>query len=661
MRLLANKITVSRSKILYLLFLVMGLLLPSAVGANSAVSSNWIYGDRDYRMTLNISANGHDRTDKVIEYDFDFADELTNLGAIGAFDEDSIRVAEVDSSGNLIDSEVPFQFDNGAVMDEASGTLIFMMTGNTSANNSRYYQVYFDTNGTFSAPAAMDDLVVRQSDVSYRGQDSFLIHTKDDASTLNTAYYYHKRGGGFASIYDRNGNDWVGYYSTSNSQSGGEFRGIPNLGDVFHPGYNSTSGDTMRSTSTVIEDGSLRLSVLSVSFDNEWSARWDFFPTYTRMTILDIPDDEQYWFLYEGTPGGELNYTGQDQDVIVRSDGPTNNAGVSWAVEDQELDTFSNNTEGEWIYVADATLDRIFFVAHGNDDAQPDSYRPQKDNDLTPPPSSSDNGAMTVFGYGRQTTSGTNRFLSALNATFTIGFGESKVHDDATAVIHSASQDVIISRDNELPIIDTNTGFSIDEGDTKIVLNGQLAGTDPEGGLVFYEVESTPTHGTLYLNNVELLVGQTFSQTDIDTNLISYTHNGSEVDNDSFNLQPKDSFGFGDIISVAISVNGVNDAPVGVADSATAVSGLGAVTIDVLNNDQDVDSVSITVQSFTQPSNGAVTLNGNGTVSYTPNADFDGVDTFTYISSDGALSSSATTVTVTVSAGETIFLPLVVR
>ncbi|MEM7335214.1 MAG: Ig-like domain-containing protein [Chloroflexota bacterium] len=637
------------------------MLLPAVISAKMAVLTTWVYPDRDYRMTLTVDANGHARTNKVVEYDLDFSAELTNMGAVGAFDEESVRVAEVNSSGALIDSEVPFQFDNGSSLDEPSGTLLFMMTGSTGANSNRHYQIYFDTSGTFTAPAAMSDLVERQSNGNYRGQESFIIHSKDDASTLNTAYYYHMRGGAFASIYDRDGNDWVGYYNTSNSQSGGEFRGIPNLGDVFHPGYNSTSAPAMRSASTVVEDGPLRLSILSVSHDGEWTARWDIFPTYARMTLLDMPDGGDYWFLYEGTPGGELDYTGQDQDVIVRSDGPSNNAGTPWAVLDQELGPFSNETEGEWVYIADATLDRVFFVTHSNDDNNGDSYRSQRDNDQTSPPLSDDNGAMTVFGYGRNTNTGLNRHLTALNAEFTIGFGESKVHNDATALIHNASQDVEITRTNELPVVESNTGIAVNEGGTTTVLSAQLLGSDPEGGLIRYELKTAPDNGTLYLNSAELLVGQTFTQDDIDASQVTYTHDGSETSSDSFELQPQDGVDSGDIFLVSAVINGVNDAPMGVSDSATVLSNLGPVIIDVLDNDQDVDSGTLTVQSITQPSNGSATLNGDNTVSYTPDTNFEGSDSFTYIVSDGALPSAATTVTITVVEGQTTYLPLVIR
>ncbi|MDP5064785.1 MAG: retention module-containing protein, partial [Haliea sp.] len=72
------------------------------------------------------------------------------------------------------------------------------------------------------------------------------------------------------------------------------------------------------------------------------------------------------------------------------------------------------------------------------------------------------------------------------------------------------------------------------------------------------------------------------------------------------------------------------------------------VIIAVLDNDTYADGG--VVESVTQPGNGSVTVNANGTVTYTPNEGFVGEDTFTYtsITPDGGAGGTATvTVTVT--------------
>src|SRR5262249_30146777 len=68
----------------------------------------------------------------------------------------------------------------------------------------------------------------------------------------------------------------------------------------------------------------------------------------------------------------------------------------------------------------------------------------------------------------------------------------------------------------------------------------------------------------------------------------------------------------------------------------------------VLANDTDVENNTLTAVLNTNVSNGTLTLNANGSFSYTPNANFNGTDSFTYHANDGSANSSNVTVTLTV-------------
>ncbi|WP_178863997.1 cadherin-like domain-containing protein, partial [Thiomicrorhabdus cannonii] len=70
--------------------------------------------------------------------------------------------------------------------------------------------------------------------------------------------------------------------------------------------------------------------------------------------------------------------------------------------------------------------------------------------------------------------------------------------------------------------------------------------------------------------------------------------------------------------------------------------------IDVLANDSDLDGDTITVQSVTQPAHGNVVIEGDGTVTYTPVADYNGPDSFTYTITDGQGGTDTAMVTLTV-------------
>jgi hypothetical protein len=94
-----------------------------------------------------------------------------------------------------------------------------------------------------------------------------------------------------------------------------------------------------------------------------------------------------------------------------------------------------------------------------------------------------------------------------------------------------------------------------------------------------------------------------------------------------------------------------NKAPTVVADSATAAPGA-AVSINVLANDSDTSGDVLTITSVSKPQHGVATTDSH-TVSYTPSNTFSGVDTFSYVVSDGKGGSAVGSVTVTVGAGNT--------
>ncbi|WP_181423484.1 Ig-like domain-containing protein [Halomonas heilongjiangensis] len=100
----------------------------------------------------------------------------------------------------------------------------------------------------------------------------------------------------------------------------------------------------------------------------------------------------------------------------------------------------------------------------------------------------------------------------------------------------------------------------------------------------------------------------------------------------------------------------VNNPPVANDDSASTLEGT-AVQIAVLANDSDPDGDPLTIGSVTQPANGSVTINPDGTLTYTPNEEFVGSDSFTYRASDGELLSDPATVSITVEPAEPVNNP----
>jgi VCBS repeat-containing protein len=96
----------------------------------------------------------------------------------------------------------------------------------------------------------------------------------------------------------------------------------------------------------------------------------------------------------------------------------------------------------------------------------------------------------------------------------------------------------------------------------------------------------------------------------------------------------------------------LNHAPVAVADSASTTEDAGPTTIDVLANDSDPDAGNVlSVTAVTDPSKGSAAIAAGGTsVTYTPDPNANGSDTFGYTVSDGAGKTATATVTVTITA-----------
>lgn len=149
-------------------------------------------------------------------------------------------------------------------------------------------------------------------------------------------------------------------------------------------------------------------------------------------------------------------------------------------------------------------------------------------------------------------------------------------------------------------------------------------------------------------------------------NLVTYSPNLNFNGADSFQYQVCDVDGDCSQALVSMSIAAINDPPTPFNDSASTPINT-PVTIDVLNNDTDIDGDTLLLQSFSNPSfnGGTVTRLDAGTpgdlsddqLQYLPPVDFSGGDSFTYSASDGIQSAGAT-VTITIGTGE--FAPIAV-
>jgi large repetitive protein len=99
--------------------------------------------------------------------------------------------------------------------------------------------------------------------------------------------------------------------------------------------------------------------------------------------------------------------------------------------------------------------------------------------------------------------------------------------------------------------------------------------------------------------------------------------------------------------TVSVTVNSVNDQPVANDDSAATDEDT-AVIVDVRANDTDADGDTLGVSNVGAATKGTTEITPDGKVRYTPNADANGTDSFTYTVSDGQNATGTATVNVTI-------------
>ncbi len=160
--------------------------------------------------------------------------------------------------------------------------------------------------------------------------------------------------------------------------------------------------------------------------------------------------------------------------------------------------------------------------------------------------------------------------------------------------------------------------------------------TDVDGGPISVASVTQPANGTVVITG-----GGTGLTYEPDADYCNAPP-GTTLDTFTYALTPG-----GSSATVAMTVTCVDDAPGAVADSETVSEDAAAAAVNVLANDTDVDGGPISVASVTQPANGTVVITGGGTgLTYQPDPDYCGSDTFAYTLTPGG-SSATVAMTVT--------------
>ncbi|AWI24430.1 Ig-like domain-containing protein [Flavobacterium pallidum] len=350
------------------------------------------------------------------------------------------------------------------------------------------------------------------------------------------------------------------------------------------------------------------------------------------------------------TPNANFNGSDSFTYTITDSNGDTSTATVNVTIAPDapgtDVPVASNDT-------ANVTEDQsVNIPVLANDTFGPDGPSIGAITIATP----ATNGTATVNNNGTPNDPTDDTIDYTPNADFNGSDSFTYTITDSNGDTSTATVNVTIAPDapgTDVPVASNDTANVTEDQSVNIpVLANDTFGPDgPSTGAI---VIATPaTNGTATVNNN----GTPNDPTD-DT--IDYTPNANFNGSDSFTYTITDSNG--DTSTATVNVTIAPDAPgtdVPVASNDTAnVTEDQSVNIPVLANDTfGPDGPSIGAITIATPAtNGTATVNNNGTpndptddtIDYTPNADFNGSDSFTYTITDSNGDTSTATVNVTI-------------
>ncbi|MCP4492657.1 MAG: tandem-95 repeat protein, partial [Gammaproteobacteria bacterium] len=226
--------------------------------------------------------------------------------------------------------------------------------------------------------------------------------------------------------------------------------------------------------------------------------------------------------------------------------------------------------------------------------------------------------------YSYQWQAGGVDIAGADNASYTLTQSEVGVqitvtvsYTDAGGTAESLTSAEVgpVSNINDAPVAADDFGTTAE--DNAITLNLLANDSDVDGDILSVISLTQPANGTVINNGSD----------------VTYTPNANYNGSDNFSYTVSDGNVEGEPATVTITITPVNDPPVAADDIGTTAED-NAITLNLLANDSDIDGDSLSVISLTQPANGTVVNNGSD-VTYTPNANYNGSDNFSYTVSDG--------------------------
>ncbi|WP_298494438.1 Ig-like domain-containing protein [uncultured Algibacter sp.] len=224
-----------------------------------------------------------------------------------------------------------------------------------------------------------------------------------------------------------------------------------------------------------------------------------------------------------------------------------------------------------------------------------------------------------------------NNFTGTDTFTYTICDGLSNPNCAVATVTVTVS-------DTGNPVAENDT-FEVTENTTTIFTT-LLDNDTIVDGAILTSIDATSSTGIVILNN---------------DSTVSYTAMNGFSGEDTFTYTLCDNDAIATCVTATVTINVLDEGvPVANNDAVNIFANATSNTLNILENDTVIDDAVITAidNALTQ---GTVVLNADGTVSYSPQTDFTGIDSFTYtICDDDSPTPTCSTATVTV----TVIAPL---
>ena len=201
----------------------------------------------------------------------------------------------------------------------------------------------------------------------------------------------------------------------------------------------------------------------------------------------------------------------------------------------------------------------------------------------------------------------------------------------------TAFLNVTVNGENDAPSLPVNDGLTVRIGGSATLTTSALSATDVDDtpSELTFTLTAAPQNGTLLKSGQPL--GGSFTQSDLENGVLEYRHGGSDSASDSFTFDLTDDSGAGPT-GVTFSITIQRGTPTARNDtfSVDEDQTLSVAQADngVLANDSDPEADDLTASLRQTPADGALSFDADGTFEYTPDADFDGTDTFVYAAED---------------------------